>query len=260
MNQDQSSNTGGTPAPVLPGGLPVKPKAFRPYLTYSLIAVCVLVYLLQVATLYLFKVDIPAAIGVKDNSLILQGQVWRLITPIFLHSDQTVLHILFNMYALFYIGRTLERFYGRARYLGLFLLGGFAGNVISFMFSSSDSLGSSTSIFGLLGAYGVLIYQNREVFGPVARAALSQVIIIAVINLIIGLTPGSDIDNWGHIGGLIGGTLFAWFGGPVLRKMGMTPPFPVANTRTERETLIAGVGVGFLFFFLTVVAFFVRRG
>ncbi len=260
MNQNQPAPLGVAPSSVMPGEQPGKPRAFRPYTTYVLIGICVLVYLLQVATLYVFKVDIPATIGIKDNSLILQGQVWRLITPIFLHSDQTILHILFNMYALFYIGRTLERFYGRGRYLGLFILSGFAGNVISFMFSSYQSLGSSTSIFGLLGAYGVLIYQNREVFGSVARAALSQVVIIAVINLIIGLTPSSGIDNWGHIGGLVGGTLLAWFGGPVLRRMGLTPPYPVVNTRTEREALVAGSGVGALFCFLTLVAFFVRRG
>lgn len=260
MNQDQPGSAGMPQSTAIPGGQPGKPQPFRPYVTYSLIGIMVLVYLLQVATIYIFKVDIPAALGVKDNTLIVQGQVWRLITPIFLHSDQTILHILFNMYALFYIGRTLERFYGRGRYLGLFLLSGFTGNVISFMFSSYNSLGSSTSIFGLLGAYGVLIYQNREVFGPVARAALSQVIIIAVINLIIGLTPGSYIDNWGHIGGLVGGTLFAWFGGPVLRRVGLTPPYPVVNTRAERETIVAGMGVGVLFFFLTLVAFFVRRG
>ena len=161
--------------------------------------------------------DIPAAWGVKANNLIMQGQVWRLFTPIFLHGS--ILHIGFNMYALFYIGPTLERFYGRQRFLALFLLSGFAGNVISFMFSPYPSLGSSTAIFGLLGAEGVLIYQNREIFGNVARRALSQVVIIAAVNLIIGLTPG--IDNWGHIGGLIGGTLFAWFGGPLLQKQGL---------------------------------------
>jgi rhomboid protease GluP len=162
------------------------------------------------------------------------------------------------MYALFYIGPMLERFYGRRRYLGLYVLSGFAGNVISFMFSPYQSLGSSTSIFGLLGAEGVLIYQNREIFGNIARRALSQVVIIAVINLIIGLTPG--IDNWGHIGGLIGGTLFAWFGGPILERFGVNPPFTLVDARGNREAFVAGTGVGVLFFFLTIAAMFMRRG
>jgi len=258
MKQDHPSPSVASPPPTIPEEQLAARPVFRPYVTYVLIGVCVLVYLIQIGTQSFLGQDIPALLGVKNNDLILQGQVWRLFTPIFLHGS--ILHIAFNMYALFYIGTMLERFYGQARYLGLFILSGFAGNVISFMFSPYQSLGSSTSIFGLLGAEGVLIYQNREIFGPIARRALSQVVIIAVVNLIIGLTPGSSIDNWGHIGGLIGGTLFAWFGGPVLHRVGLTPPFPVMNTRTERESLGAGVGVGALFFFLALVAVCMRRG
>jgi rhomboid protease GluP len=258
MNQNRSAPQEIPPSPAVPGGQSVVRPVYRPYVTYVLISICILVYLLQVGTSYLLKVDIPAALGVKDNQLIMQGQVWRLITPIFLHSDQTILHIGFNMYALFYIGPTLERFYGRRRYLGLFILSGFAGNVISFMFSQYQSLGSSTAIFGLLGAEGVLIYQNREIFGSIARRALSQVVIVAVANLIIGLTPG--IDNWGHIGGLIGGTLFAWFGGPLLQKQGLYPTYTLTDARGRREAVLAGTAVGALFFFLTIAVMFMRRG
>jgi rhomboid protease GluP len=229
---------------------------FRPYVTFVLIGICVVVYLLQLGTQTLLGVDIPASLGVKANDLILQGQVWRLFTPMFLHGS--IIHIAFNMYALFNIGPTLERFYGRGRYLGLFLLSGFAGNVMSFMFSQSPSLGSSTAIFGLLGAEGVLLYQNRELFGNVASRALSQVVMIAVVNLIIGLTPG--IDNWGHVGGLIGGTLFAWFGGPLLQKQGLFPSYAVMDAHGNRDAILAGAGVGGLFFFLTIAVMFMRRG
>ena len=257
MNQDQPSNPYLPPSSTAPSALPEKRPVYQPYVTYSLIGICVVMYLLQVSTGYFFNIDITSILD-KNNSLIVQGELWRLVTPIFLHGS--ILHIAFNMYALFYFGRMIERYYGRLRYLGLFLLSGFAGNVISFMFSPYQSLGSSTSIFGLLGAVGVLIYQNRQIFGPVARQALSQVVIIAVINLIIGLTPGSAIDNWGHIGGLVGGTLFAWFGGPVLQKMGNIPPYPVVNTRTQREVVAAGAGVGALFVFLTLIAIMMHRG
>ena len=256
MNQNLPASQETPPPPIVPGGQSLTRQAYRPYVTYVLIGICVVVYLLQAATFYLLKVDIPAALGVKDNNLIMQGQVWRLFTPMFLHGS--IYHIAFNMYALFYIGTTLERFYGRRRYLGLFILSGFAGNVISFMFSPSQSLGSSTAIFGLLGAEGVFIYQNREFFGNIARRALSQVILIAVVNLVIGLTPG--IDNWGHIGGLIGGTLFAWFGGPLLQRQGFFPPFTMTDARGNQEAILAGVGVGALFFFLTIAVMIMRRG
>jgi rhomboid protease GluP len=259
MNQDQPTPP-STPFPSAgsAGQTPMRP-VFRPYVTFILIGICVAVYLLQLATHYFLQVDIPVALGVKDNTLIMQGQLWRLITPIFLHSDQTILHIAFNMYALFAIGPTLERFYGRWRYLALFMLSGFAGNVMSFMFTQSPSLGASTAIFGLLGAEGVLVYQNREVFGSIARRALSQIVIIAVVNMVIGLTvPGIDI--WGHIGGLIGGTLFAWFGGPLLRVQGLGQPYAVANVRTNREVIVAGMAVFGLFFFLTIAVMFINRG
>lgn len=257
MNQDQPPTSYSFPPEAQPVGQPARPPVFRPYVTYALVAICVVIYLLQVGIGYFFNIDITVAL-VKDNSLIMQGQLWRLFTPIFLHGS--ILHIAFNMYALFYIGTTIERFYGRARYLGLFLLSGFAGNVFSFMFSPYRSLGSSTAIFGLLGAEAVLIYQNREIFGPIARRALSQVVIIAVVNLIIGLTPGSAIDNWGHIGGLVGGTLFSWFGGPVLKRVSAPTQYAVANTRGNREALVAGAGVGALFIFLTLFAMLMHRG
>jgi rhomboid protease GluP len=230
--------------------------------TYTLIGICVVVFLLQMAAGYILGVnpatgaDVVTAWGEKANDKIMQGELWRLITPIFLHGS--ILHIGFNMYALFAIGPNLERFYGRGRYLTLFMLSGFAGNVMSFIFSQRPSLGSSTAIFGLLGAEGVLIYQNREIFGPNARRALSQIVMLAVINLVIGLSPG--IDNWGHVGGLIAGTLFAWFGGPVLQKQGLTPPYTLVNVRTTREVVLAGVGVGALFGFLTLAVIYLRLG
>jgi rhomboid protease GluP len=256
MNQDNPAPYNTTPPSVIPGGqLEVRP-VYRPYVTYTLIGICVIVYLLQLATQTFLIVDIPAEWGVKANNLIMQGQLWRLITPIFLHGS--IFHIGFNMYALFYLGTTLEKFYRHRRFLVLFLLSGYAGNVISFMFSPYQSLGASTAIFGLLGAEGVLIYQNREIFGSIARRALSQVVMIAVVNLIIGLTPG--IDNFGHIGGLMGGTLFAWFGGPLLQRQGLFPPYTIKDVRSSREVIMAGIGAGALFSFLAIVAMFLRGG
>jgi hypothetical protein len=101
---------------------------------------------------------------------------------------------------------------------------------------SQPSLGSSTAIFGLLGAEGIFLYRNREIFGSAAQRALTRIITIALINLVIGLSPG--IDNWGHIGGLIGGTLFAWFAGPILKVEGVYPSLSVVDTRESREVMV----------------------
>jgi rhomboid protease GluP len=127
----------------------------------------------------------------------------------------------------------------------LYVLAGFAGNVTSFIFSPANSLGSSTAIFGLIGAYGVFLYQNRELLGGRGRRGLINIITIAVINLVIGMTPG--IDNWGHIGGLIGGVLFAWIGGPKLKVELNYSSVRLEDQRQAGDALKAGLVVALVF-------------
>jgi rhomboid protease GluP len=220
-----------------------------PVVTYTILGLCVLVYIAQQATQQWLGYDWPLVWGVKWNEGILHGELWRLFTPMFLHGS--IYHILFNMYALANIGPGLERHYGHRRFLALYVLGGFAGNVASFLMTAAPSLGSSTAIFGLLGAEGVLLYQNKRMFGGMAQRALSNIIMIAVVNLIIGLAPG--IDNWGHIGGLIGGTLFAWLGGPLLKVEGIYPSLSITDQRETRQVWLAGMVVGAIFVILTAV-------
>ncbi|MCJ7718054.1 MAG: rhomboid family intramembrane serine protease, partial [Anaerolineales bacterium] len=183
----------------------------KPIVTYSLLVVIALIYTVQMLTDQLLGYDLPAAIGMKHNELIIAGQYWRLITAMFLHGS--IFHLGFNLYALYILGRRVERFFGSFRFLGLFIIAGITGNLFSFVFTQAPSLGSSTAIFGLLGAEGVFIYQHRNLFGDQSKVALRQIIQVAAINLLIGLSPG--IDNWGHLGGLIGGAIFSWFGGPL---------------------------------------------
>ena len=228
----------------------------RPYVTYTLLAINVLIFILQSAGEALFGSDLVASMGMKDNDLILQGEFWRLFTPMFLHGS--ILHLGFNMYALYIFGPGLERYYRPGRFLLLFFLGGFAGNVFSFIFSASNSLGSSTAIFSLLAAEGVFLYLNQKIFGGVARRALNNLIMIAVVNLIIGLSPG--IDNWGHMGGLLGGAIFAFLGGPILKVEGITPNLRVVDTRESSDVIRAAL-LDILFFgSLAVGTIFLRSG
>ncbi|HVN53114.1 MAG TPA: rhomboid family intramembrane serine protease [Anaerolineaceae bacterium] len=211
----------------------------RPVVTYSLIGVTVVVYLLQLYSISQFGIDYPAAYGAKVNELIQAGQLWRLITPVFLHSTSFYAHILFNMYALYSLGRGLEPEYGHSRFLALYLLGGFGGNVASFIMTPDASYGASTAIFGLLGAEAVLVYQNRR-FLRNPRSVFLNIIAIAAINLILGfVNPG--IDNWGHLGGLIAGTLYAWFAGPLWDVEGVSPNLRLVDRRPVNSILTAGV-------------------
>ena len=207
--------------------------AGKPLVTTGLLVVMGLIYLLQLLTNTLFLQDLPAALGMKINQAILDGQYWRLITPMFLHGS--ILHLGFNLYALFILGRRLEQFFGSFRFSLLFLLAGITGNLFSFIFTPANSLGSSTAIFGLLAAEGVFIYQHRKLFGDRSQVALRQIIQVAVINFLIGLSPG--IDNWGHLGGLIGGLIFTWFAGPLFKLEGEEGRLRFQDQRSNQVAL-----------------------
>jgi rhomboid protease GluP len=218
---------------------------------YSLLGITILIFLLQLLTSsgqfgscpYFNEPDLPACYGLKVNELILAGQWWRLITPILLHAS--ILHIGFNMYALWVLGPELERHFGHLPFLALYLLGGFAGVVLSFLLTASASLGASTAIFGLLAAQGTFVYLNQKVFGRRAQLMLRNIINIAVINLLIGLTPG--IDNWGHVGGLLGGGLFALIAAPVYRVESGDAEYRLVNRTAPERALVAAVLVALIF-------------
>jgi rhomboid protease GluP len=250
MNASEQSNEPAartTPPPPF-----IKDQLVKPIIVYILTGLTVAAYLLQMGTLSLFGYDLLAPFGAKINTLILDGEVWRLFTPMFLHAS--IIHIGFNMYALYIIGIPLEQRFGHGRFLLLYLAGGFAGNVFSFLFTANPSLGASTAIFGLLGAQGVFFYRHRELFGGRARAALQNVIQVAVINFLIGLTPG--IDNWGHLGGLLGGLLFTWISGPVLNIKGAYPVFEIEDERSESLSIAALMLVFAVFGALAATKFF----
>ena len=254
LGQDPSKPNGNTPpsefktahdgrANAAPARIPIKLPSIKPYVTHTIIGLTVFIYLLQLATDYFLFEDYLVLYGAKINQLIAYGQLWRLFTPVLLHGS--ILHIAFNMYALSRIGPSLERYYGHWRFLGLYILAGFGGNVFSMMFTEAASLGSSTAIFGLIGAQGVFYYHNREIFGSSFRQALNGIISIAVVNLVIGLSPG--IDNWGHVGGLISGVLFSWLGGPILEVAGVYPNLAFEDKREPNEVFQAA-GIAGIFF------------
>jgi rhomboid protease GluP len=215
-----------------------------PTVTYTLLGITVLIFILQMLSETLLGSDFPAMIGMKENSLVAQGQFWRLLTPVFLHGS--ILHIGFNMYALWIIGGRMERAYGHGKFIALYFLSAYAGNVFSFLFQPSPSLGASTAIFGLLAAEGVLLYLNRKLIHD-ARNMLQNIITIGVINLIIGMTGG--IDNWGHLGGLLGGLAFGWLAGPLLAAIPYGAGYALVDKRTRQDAI-----VGFIVVFLTFTA------
>lgn len=235
-----------------PPRIVIQLEANKPVVTYILAGITIFFFLLQIASISILGFDLPAGLGAKMNDFILRGQVWRLITPILLHGSIT--HIFFNMYALISIGRNVEMYYGHKRYLVLYLLSGFAGNVFSFLITQSASYGASTSIFGLIAAEGVFIYQNRKFFRN-SQAMLVNILVVVGINLfIVGMIP--NIDNFGHLGGLLGGAAFAWLAGPVWTPRAAYPDMVISDSRKNSRTLPVGLGVCLLFALGSAMKFF----
>ena len=168
----------------------------KPVITYALIIINVLVFILSV-----FNDSILPMFAVNRELIVNFGQYYRLITGMFLHGS--ILHLLFNMYALYIIGMQLESFLGKAKYLIVYLLSGIGASMLSIFFSNSFSVGASGAIFGLMGALLYFGYHYRVYLDSVVK---SQIIPLIVLNLILGFTL-SGIDNWAHIGGLVSGIL-----------------------------------------------------
>jgi len=215
-----------------------------PYVTYSIIGVTAFFYVLQLLSNFAFGRDLLVIYGARINEAILAGELWRFLTPALLHGSLP--HIAFNMYALLSFGTGLERYFGHGRFLLLYVLGAFAGNVASFLFSPGYSVGASTAIFGLLGAEAIFLIQNRKVFPGQFRSAIGNIVFIAAINLfIIGSLPG--IDNWGHIGGLVGGLMFTTFAGPKWEVEGIYPSYYLADKRPFSSVIVGAATVVLIF-------------
>lgn len=251
--------TNSTPPPLSPTeprqpAVTVRFSQNRPWVTYVIIGLTALVFILQMLSETVLGVDILVNLGVKYNPAIIAGEYWRLITPVLLHGN--FFHVALNLYALLIIGTGIERMYGPLRFLMLYLIAAFAGNVFSFVFSPNPSLGASTAIFGLLGAQIVLIFHNRKLFGNRYRSVLINSLGIAAINLFIGLTPG--IDNFGHLGGLAGGVLFALMGGPLWDLEGLFPSYEWVNKRQQAQVWLAA-GLTFVLFLAIAVVTIMQR-
>lgn len=141
----------------------------------------------------------------NNYELVQNGEFYRLFTCMFVHAD--ILHILFNMIALYSIGPVVERYYGKSKFLLIYLVSGLLGSIFSGVFMTADSIsiGASGAIFGLLGSICYFTYYYRATLQGILRGSIMPVIII---NLVIGFLSTS-IDLSAHIGGLIGGILIS---------------------------------------------------
>lgn len=177
--------------------------------TIVLITINIIVFLITaILSNNIFDIDTRVLLyfGAKYNPLIYSGEFWRLITYAFLHGG--IIHIAFNMYALYIIGPQIQQIYGVGKYLSIYIISCITASLLGIIASpSAVSVGASGGIFGLMGALLAFAIVERHSMEKRYISSLMQVIII---NLIIGLSL-RNIDNFGHIGGLLGGIIMGYF-------------------------------------------------
>ncbi len=136
--------------------------------------------------------------GALFGPLVATGDWWRLITSAFLHAG--LLHLAFNMLALWWFGRVLESYLGHWRFFGLYIASALAGSAGALLLSpDTPTVGASGAVFGIFGAALVIERQHIRIFGGAALP-------IVVLNLVFTFTFG-NISIGGHLGGLVGGIL-----------------------------------------------------
>lgn len=144
---------------------------------------------------------------------------------------------------------------GHLRFALLYFLGAFGGNVLSFVLGKHPSLGASTAVFGLLISEAIFIWQNKAFFGKQAGRSLLNIAMILGLNLVIGLSSGGVIDNWGHLGGLIAGLFFTFLAG-VVWKIERVDGFPAfVDKRSNRDIVMATLLVFVAFAAIAAIPF-----
>jgi membrane associated rhomboid family serine protease len=185
--------------------------SYPAYVTWAIIAICVAVFLADTvlaggADISLFGSGGPLVErGLINAQAVAAGEWWRIFSSAFLHLG--LLHLGFNMYALWLFGPIMEQLYGHLEYAVLYLLCAAGGSVLTIIAApDSSAAGASGAIFGLFGLAFVVSRRRHLLLGPQARAILSQAGGLLLINLLITFTI-PQISWTGHVGGLIVGVL-----------------------------------------------------
>ncbi len=208
----------------------------KPYVTIGILVLLWIVFLITYVGRNGLLIEKLALWGVWVR----QGDIYRLITGTLLHGDY--IHILCNSYALYMIGSMTEGYYGKKKFAIIYIVSAITGSLLSIAMSDTPSVGASGAIFGLLGALLYFVYHYRVYFGSVI---LKRIIPVVIINLALGFMI-SGVDNFAHIGGLIGGFL-------VSKALGI-------NSKDKKSDKINGIVLTAIYIIFLVILGIFGRG
>lgn len=147
--------------------------------------------------------------GLSSAILIYTGQLWRIITTIFVHADP--IHLLANMWTMYFIGDAVLTYYGGRKLFVTYVLAGIGGSLLSLILLPPlmPTIGASGAVFGLTGLLlGGMWRQQR--YGMELPFRVQDILPLLMIGLLYGFTPGSNINNAAHIGGLAVGVALGY--------------------------------------------------
>ena len=174
--------------------------------TIVLIAINVIMFLISAylsKSIFDINTYVLYILGAKENVAIAHGEYFRLLTAAFLHGG--LIHLVVNMYALNALGGLIDKIYGVKKYLVIYFVSALSSSYLSYLMSDYLSIGASGAIFGLMGGAIVFAIKEKDKIG---KGFLSNLLSVVALNIFLGLTQ-SNIDNFGHFGGLIGGIVIA---------------------------------------------------
>jgi rhomboid protease GluP len=171
-----------------------------PFFSISIVVANVLVYLIS----YYWRPSWYSLGDLNYEQVVVAKEYWRLLSAMFLHADLN--HIFNNMLLLFFLGSMIEKEIGHIRYLILYFLSGIGGNSFSLLIKGvtndrAASIGASGAVFGLVGVLlALVLFSGRKM----PNVTPLRVVLMILLSLYTGLT-GYNIDNAGHVGGLLTG-------------------------------------------------------
>lgn len=185
-------------------------ESFKEFITnYPIVSIILLIHLLlyMVTTIPIFPNEYILEQTIGVNLYIVQGEWWRLITPIFIHSGFS--HFLFNSFSIFLFGPALELILGKARFILLYLCTGILANIATLLIEplTYTHLGSSGAIFGLFGYYIALIVFRKDIISKHNSQIIATIAILSLIMTFIQPNINISAHLFGFLFGLIIGSL-----------------------------------------------------
>lgn len=194
---------------ILDGPVSSIDESYNSYLINALAAINIAVFLFELASPVKSSdigiLSLPLLFGAKINELILNGEWWRLITPMFLHSG--LLHVAFSSWALLTFGPLVDRAYGSFAFCMIYFLGGVCGNLMSFFHTPDATVGGTGPVLAILGSWIIYLFHNREALGEEMADTLIQKVAVASV-LSVALSYLTPIDDWTHLGAVCAGLIF----------------------------------------------------